>query len=176
MSKFIPKKGESKYFPKESGSVDKPLQWSTFMSSDNSDAQEDKKREEYINHREITKNRIESIPLENLAFKDLYQFPFHETKYSSWVYDNDSNFIFQFEFSDKETRRKTLEILNGELLEYKRQEVTHDRGEIFVNGQLFILIRGWGNLTGTGAYNLKGEYAAKIQDTLAEYIVEKLKL
>jgi hypothetical protein len=38
-----------------------------------------------------------------------------------------------------------------------------------------ILIRGWGNLTGVGSYNLDGEYAAKIQDTLAEYIVEKLK-
>jgi hypothetical protein len=38
----------------------------------------------------------------------------------------------------------------------------------------FILIRGWGNLTGTGSYNLDGEYAGKIQDTLAEYIVEKL--
>ena len=38
----------------------------------------------------------------------------------------------------------------------------------------FILIRGWGNLTGTGSYNLDGEYAGKIQDSLAEYIVEKL--
>ena len=38
----------------------------------------------------------------------------------------------------------------------------------------FILIRGWGNLTGAGSYNLDGEYAGKIQDTLAEYIVQKL--
>jgi hypothetical protein len=37
-----------------------------------------------------------------------------------------------------------------------------------------ILIRGWGNLTGCGAYNLDGEYAGKIQDTLEEYIIEKL--
>jgi len=37
-----------------------------------------------------------------------------------------------------------------------------------------ILIRGWGNLTGTGAHNLKEEEAANIQDTFAEYIVEQL--
>ena len=37
------------------------------------------------------------------------------------------------------------------------------------------MIRGWGNLTGVGAYNLNGDYATKIQDTLAEYIIEKLK-
>ena len=36
-----------------------------------------------------------------------------------------------------------------------------------IGGGIFVL-------TGTGAYNLDSEYACKIQDTLEEFIVEKL--
>ena len=35
-------------------------------------------------------------------------------------------------------------------------------------------IRGWGNLTGAGAHNLSVEEAANIQDTFADFIVERL--
>ena len=35
-------------------------------------------------------------------------------------------------------------------------------------------IRGWGMLTGIGAYNLDIETAAKIQDDFAEYCVKML--
>ena len=37
-----------------------------------------------------------------------------------------------------------------------------------------IDIRGWGNLTGTGGYNLSEESAMIVQDTLAEYIIQRL--
>lgn len=120
------------------------------------------------------KQRIESIPLEDLSFKDLYKFPFHQAKYGNWVYDVDSNFIFQFQFNGKETQEKLIKILNGEIEDYKRQNVTSESGLISIDEKPFILIRGWGSLTGIGGYNLDGEYAAKIQDTLEEYIVEKL--
>ena len=158
-SKYIPNRGKTH-------SVQNNWEWSS-KNADYSEVVEDN------NYDEI-KNRIETKSLEEVTFRDLYTFPFHQCKYSSWVYDADSNFIFQFEFKDMDTREKTIQILNGELTEYKRQNITSDCGEIFVDDKPYILIRGWGNLTGTGGYNLDGEYAGRIQDTLAEYIVEKL--
>jgi hypothetical protein len=149
-------------------------EWSSGISKEYITFGSSTKTEEYVNPHIAEKERTEAIPLEQLSFRDLYQFPFHQASYGSWVYDANSNFIFQFEFSNKETEEKCINILNGDLTDYKRQDVEFKNGEIFVNGESFILIRGWGNLTGCGAYNLDGDYAAKIQDTLAEYIVEKL--
>lgn len=133
---------------------------------------------EYYNNYKKEKERVEAIPLEQLTFRDLYQFPFRSAKYGSWVYDDNSNFIFQFEFKSDDTREKILRILNGEITEYKRREVRNSKGMLEVKiedkWEEMILLRGWGSLTGVGAYNLEGKYAAKIQDTLADYIVEKL--
>jgi len=143
-------------------------------SSPPRDLEAEKKSKEYDNHLKLEKERVEAIPLGQLSFKDLYQFPFRQSEHSSWVYDNIDNFIFQFEFRAELTRKKIIEILNGEMLEYKRQDVEFKGGQIFINGDLAITIRGWGSLTGIGGYNLDGEYAGKIQDTLGEYIVEKL--
>lgn len=36
------------------------------------------------------------------TYKDIYKFPLHTDKYSSWVWDSADNFVFQFEFSDRE--------------------------------------------------------------------------
>lgn len=170
-SKFIPK---SRITNKVSAVYNnaKEEMWYSFSIPDNSKEKEETRlwREAQI----AEKSRIESIPLEQLSFRDLYKFPFHQAKYGSWVYDANSNFIFQFEFNNEDTGKKAIDILNGDLLDYKKQDVTSDCGEIFINGESFILIRGWGNLTGVGAYNLDGEYAAKIQDTLADFIVERL--
>lgn len=144
------------------------------MGKSKQDKEEDKQVKEYRQKMKLEKQRIESIPLEQLSFKDLYKFPFHRAKYGSWVYDEKSNFIFQFEFKGEETRNRVIDILNGDVLEYKQQDVKLKDGVIYVDDTEFILIRGWGNLTGTGAHNLDEVYAGKIQDTLAEYIVEKL--
>jgi len=32
-----------------------------------------------------------------MTYKDIYQLPLHKPKYGSWVYDEKSNFVFQFE-------------------------------------------------------------------------------
>ena len=138
------------------------------------DKEEEKRNKEYRQSLLAKKLSIESKPLEEVSFRDLYQFPFHQAKYGSWVYDANSNFIFQFQFNDEETRNKTIQILNGELVDYKGQNATLKDGIIYIDDVEFIMIRGWGNLTGVGAYNLDGEYASRIQDTLAEYIIEKL--
>lgn len=163
----------SKYIP-NSRIKNKPSSFKTEWSSDKIDFSFVGREDAYINPHIAEKERIEAIPLEQLSFRDLYKFPFHQAKYGSWVYDAKGNFIFQFEFKNGKTREQCIEILNGDWTNHKRQEVKSDGGMIYIDDNPFILIRGWGNLTGCGAYNLDGEYAGKIQDTLEEYIIEKL--
>ena len=83
-----------------------------------------------------------------------------------------------FEFKNDKTIEGIINILNGEIEPTKENIVKHKEGIIYVEKEgkdkPLIMIRGWGNLTGIGGYNLNGEYAGKIQDTLAEYIVERL--
>lgn len=177
MSKFITKSRLNKI--SQINSMWSNLKDDEYISFGSSiSAEEKKKQREENNFLQSEKQRIESIPLEELSFRDLYQFPFHQAKYGSWVYDANSNFIFQFEFDNKDTREKAVAILNGEFESNKDNKFVHEDGMIYLekDGERkeFILIRGWGSLTGTGSYNLDGEYAGKIQDTLAEYIVEKL--
>jgi hypothetical protein len=140
---------------------------------DNDKVRNDAIRQEYV----IKKALIQSKHLQEVSFKDLYEFPFKSYGYSQ-VYDNDDNFIFQFEIDNKETRQKCLDIINGDLVSTKENSFVHKGGTIYLvkdeDNLPLIIIRGWGNLTGTGAYNLDEKYACEIQDTLAEYIVDKL--
>ena len=73
--------------------------WYSFATPDNLKEKEETRL--WKEKQQAEKDRIESIPLEKLSFKDLYQFPFHQAKYGSWVYDANSNFIFQFEFDNR---------------------------------------------------------------------------
>lgn len=140
-------------------------------------ARESKKQKEEDMQHENKKKQLHNINIEDLTFRDVYSFPFKGSRHS-WVYDSESNFIFQFQFDNNDTEDKILKILNGEVTEYKRQTLKHEQGMIYVLDEevwkKLILIRGWGNLTGTGGYSLQPEKAVKIQDTLAEYIMEKL--
>lgn len=179
----------SKFIPKSR--IKEPVfntDWSSFIKKDESmyfsfsspekDLKEEAEYREQENFLKTEKKRIEAIPLEELSFRDLYKFPFHQAKYGSWVYDANSNFIFQCEFSGESPRKNAISILNGERIPSKENTLRNNEGMIQVLKEDkwidAFLIRGWGNLTGVGAYNLDGNYAAKIQDTLAEYIVEKL--
>jgi HKD family nuclease len=110
------------------------------------------------------------------TYKDVYQLPLRMQKYGSWVYDANNNFVFEFEIENKEKQQLLLDVINGEKKLYNPDAVFHHKdGYIFTDkGVEVILIRGWGNLTGTGAMNLSSEEAANIQDTFAEFIVEQL--
>ena len=163
----------SKYIPNTKQAQKSQWMWSSKPYSKAEREKEERENKEYRDKLEAVKNRIESIPLEQLSFRDLYTEPFIKDKIMGWVYSGD-NFIFQFLGDNEDTNNKCLQILNDEITEYNRQDVKHLNGEITVNSVPFILIRGWGNLTSSGGYNLDGDYACKIQDTLAEYIVEKL--
>lgn len=67
---------------------------------DKEKAEADKIRKQYSDK----KKEIESKNLEEVSFRDMYTFPFHQAKYGNWVYDANSNFIFQFEINNEETK------------------------------------------------------------------------
>lgn len=140
--------------------------------------EEDKKYEAEMNEKLLLKRRIESKHLEEVSFKDIYEFPFNKMDVIGWVHDSKGNFIFQFITNREENQNKILSILNGEEESNNNNEYIYENGyiDLVKDGERhpLILIRGWGNLTGGGSYGLDEEYAAKIQDTLAEYIISKL--
>ena len=172
MSKFIPQKTSNSKFL-----------WTDYFSNkiNPKENREELERLEIENQKLIDiKNKIEAISLDKLSFRDLYEFPFHQAKYGSWVYDKNFNFIFEFENYNVETEENCLKILNSEEIERKplKFKFTTKNDNCIYYGENtdtpFITIRGWGNLTGTGSYNFSGEIASKIQDTLLQYILETL--
>ena len=74
------------------------------------------------------------------------------------------------------TGRVAISRIEGEInLTNPHINFRHEDGFILDNDHnKLILIRGWGNLTGIGAHNLSVEEAANIQDTFADFIVERL--
>ena len=110
------------------------------------------------------------------TFRDVYSFPFELLEGSSWVDDNEGIFIFQFLNISDILKVKLLDVING-FEELTREDLTfsHENGIITSsNGIDVIRIRGWGYLTGSGGLNLSGEEASNIQDTLVDFIIERL--
>lgn len=107
-------------------------------------------------------------------YKDVYQFPLEESY--GWIYDQKRNFVFQFLIDDEKSEKKLLDVINGkENLTNLNILFKHENGQIIdKSGREIILIRGWGNLTGSGAMNLPEKEASNIQDTFADFIVERL--
>ena len=111
------------------------------------------------------------------------------TEYGRQVYDKKQHFIFQFDEAIKydneraillkrvkELRREVLFSLNSinhEPIDGLKLSINpKDPTEIFNNGELFITIRGWGNLT--GSYNFSDDSAKEIQDGFRDWIIHKL--
>ena len=112
------------------------------------------------------------------TFRDVYQLPFHRrTLVDTWIYDEGNNFCFQFEqYKFDSVNQAMLEVINDNN-HYENFDLifTHENGEIKDNnGNHWITIRGWGNLTSPNCLGLSPEEAANIQDSLADYIVQQL--
>lgn len=124
------------------------------------------------------------------TYKDIYVFPLHKIDSTSWVYDANNNFVFQFESkydSNGNNLKKWLDFedkiidcLNGHILMDYNGIFTFKDGEIYCqktnneNIVHIITIRGWGNLTGIGAHNLTSDEASNIQDTFTLFIINEL--
>lgn len=120
-------------------------------------------------------------------FKNYFKFPLKmwEDFYIK-VFTDDDKMAFDWlcRIPD-DIKFKMLDVINGNAPAMQKvpKLFRHEAGEIyckFLGGsnegqEIKILrIRGWGMLTGTGGYNLDSDEAAEIQDTFAEYIVDKL--
>lgn len=119
------------------------------------------------------------------TWKDIYKLPVKLSQLGSHVYDSHGNFVFQFEpiydskgnYAEgyKQLEKSLIACINGESIERTNNlKATHNQGEIFIGDVHLITIRGWGNLTGVGGHRLSEKEAANVQDTFAEYIVERL--
>lgn len=69
---------------------------------------------------------------------------------------------------------KLADILNGKLAPSSSQNYEYRAPEILLNGEVLLVVRGWGHLTGAGGLNLDVDVANKIQDEFAEWVINKL--
>lgn len=121
------------------------------------------------------------------TFKEYFKFPLK--MWDDWdlkVFTSDDKMAFDWMVNaSRDIKQKLIDVINGDTpaRQATPKKFWHDAGIIwcrFLSGLdegkeiKLCRIRGWGMLTGTGGYNLEPEYAAEIQDTFAEYIVEKL--
>lgn len=113
---------------------------------------------------------------------NFYTRPFHKAKYSGFVYDAKGNFVFQFEgdYDEKGDYKELTENIIFALndvdhspLENLKLELK-TKIELYKDDKLFILIRGWGGLTGIGGHNFSSKKAAKIQDDFVKYFLYKV--
>lgn len=99
------------------------------------------------------------------SFKMAFDFPFMRGMFS-----DDKNEILL----EPENQQKIVDTINGTGTNYI-DGLTYDKGMILLNGDLLIMIRGWGHLTGMGGgLGLDNEVAAKIQDDFGKFIISKL--
>lgn len=196
-SKFIPHRGlNQQKVGKVKRTQNKPDTWVEFWSNEpkeipaeqRAEMKRIEKAEREAAEREAAikkakREKILSIPLEKLTWKDMYEFPFRCMSHLDWVHDNEGNFMFQFERGvAKESIDKLIKYLNKEPAASLiiPEKVYHKNGEIYVQPKdsdkefHVITIRGWGNLTGIGSFNFPGEVGAKIQDTFADWLVEQI--
>jgi len=112
---------------------------------------------------------------------EFYTLPFSDDGGCGYIYDDKANFAFMIipNLTEEQVNKIIVSINSEEhkplvykqpfTLEYVKEIVT-----INMNGNPFITIRGWGNLTGKDAHNLPEKEAAKIQDNLANWLISKL--
>lgn len=107
-------------------------------------------------------------------FQEVYNFPFRADNYIDWVSDANDHFVFQFEKEDLSNtdKNKIVNFLNGKNELKSFLFTKHENGLISISldnktFEPFILIRGYGYLTGIGGLNLPHEKAVEIQNSLA---------
>ncbi len=111
-----------------------------------------------------------------MNFLDVYRPPFRAD--GPMIYSSNGVLALMAEniaYYPEQMMKRTVEILNGESESMGCPDVGCDNGEIYVNGDPFLMVRGWGHLTGVGALNLPVEEAAVIQDEFAVWVVEKIR-
>lgn len=111
-----------------------------------------------------------------MDFKKAYKFPL---KYDgmSYVWGKDNGMVLMFDIDDNtsdEFRYDMVKCLNEEDVDLSISELAYIEGDYFIDGKLFMIQRGWGNLTSPNCLGLSTEAAIKVQDEFAEFVLSKL--
>jgi hypothetical protein len=132
-----------------------------------------------------SKALVKTAVIDSLSL-NFYTRPFKYDGHSGWVRDARGNFVFEFEgdFDDNGNYAKGFKELVEQIMfslndinisPIEGLKLTLENGiEIYKDDKLFILIRGWGNLTGIGAHNFSGEKASKIQDDFVKWFFHRV--
>ena len=113
-----------------------------------------------------------------MSFKEIYKTPFSVPREFGGMYAftaNKTKVFTAFDENAKMHMKNIVNILNGETFacKYAKEEIKTDKAKIIVKDYP-ILIRGWGNLIGSGGLNLNPKEAAKIQDDFIKWIIEEI--
>lgn len=118
------------------------------------------------------------------SFKKYYKFPLRIDEYcQEYIWTDDDQMALNYLderklYKQKDTAEITaiVNVINGEGVGNFDASISLEESDIIqINGEDKLMIRGWGNLTGTGCHNLKPEEAIKIQNDFAKWIVEQLR-
>lgn len=116
-----------------------------------------------------------------MNFKDYYKFPLKIDDYcpvKAWTSDHKMAFDFAMWNLKPEKYQKLVDIVNGDRESQANFKVFRQGCEIYLEKDgmevLFLIIRGWGHLTGIGGLHLPEEKAIEIQNEFGDYIVSRI--
>ena len=117
------------------------------------------------------------------SFAKYYNMPLRVDDYCpSYVWTKDNEMAFNYLDEERIDNRDLVEIyeivnaINGYGHGKFNASINPNHNDIIqIDGVDKLLIRGWGNLTGQGSYNLSNEEAIKVQNDFAKWIVEQLR-
>jgi hypothetical protein len=107
---------------------------------------------------------------------EIYKPPFRAD--SSYIYS--SNGVMSLMATDnnhdpEKLMLRTVEILNGDSESIGNPNISYYNGEIYLNSNVIMVVRGFGHLTGEGALNLSLDEAMRVQDQFGEWVCRKLR-
>jgi hypothetical protein len=121
-------------------------------------------------------------PMTNDLFRQYFSFPL--TRKYGKVFDNDFNMAFDFfhpflagknsEVISDELQQDIVDVLNGESKPIQIPDLSYQDGDIFSRDKAIVMIRSWGRLTGSGGLKLSTDVALAIQDSFANFIIDRL--
>lgn len=128
-----------------------------------------------------------------MSFSKYYKFPLQLDIFSDKVMTSDDTMAFDFadviygegeeiyEISNH-SQDALVKALNNNLLLYHipdADDIVLDNADIYIiqnnRRKLFIILRGWGNLTGIGGHRLPDVKAKEIQKEFGEFIISKIR-
>lgn len=113
-------------------------------------------------------------------FRMYFKLPFVLDDWCSYVWDATGHQMvlkFSPDFDGNgfdEVKKEIISVINGNPKTTKLNTFSAKGEDIFSDGKYFMCVRGWGYLTGQGSLSLSNERATEIQDSLVNYILEKL--